>query len=120
MKFEEIKKVLNHQDTVFTQQGGFNVAVNTQEGKYVKESGEVYTVGDLESNDISNLEDQTPIELYNLQKVGEILGMTRTGVRWALDNKDYSKVPKPLYVNETKRGNTYFWLPKQFKHRNKK
>lgn len=115
MKFKEIKNVLNHQDTVFTQQGGYNVAVNTQIGKYVKESGEVYTVGDLKSNDISNLEDQAPIELYNLQKVGEILGMSRMGLRWALDNQDYSKVPKPMYVNETKRGNTYFWLPEQFK-----
>lgn len=114
MKFEEIKDVLNHQNTVFTQQGGYNMAVNTQVGKYVKESGEVYIVGDLESNDVSNLEDQFPVELYNLQQAGEILGMTRSGIRWHLDNKDYSKVPKPMYVNETKRGNTYFWLPEQF------
>lgn len=116
MKFEGIKDILNHQDTVFTQQGGYNMAVNTQIGKYVKESGEVYTVGDLKSNDISNLDDQPSIELYNIQQAGEILGMTRTGMRWHLNNNDYSKVPKPMYANETKRGNTYFWLPEQFKN----
>lgn len=118
MKFKEIKEVLNHQDTIFTKQGGYNMAVNTQEGKYVKESGQVYTVGDLKTNDISDLDKEVPTELYNLQQAGEILGMTRTGIRWHLDNKDYSKVPKPMYVNETKRGNTYFWLPEQFKNRN--
>lgn len=114
MKFDEIHRVLSNKDTIFTRKGGFNMAVNTQEGKYIKETGEVYILGDLKTNDITDLDQQSPIELYNLQQAGEILGMTRTGIRYHLDNKDYSKVPKPLYVNETKRGNTYFWLPEQF------
>lgn len=117
MKFEEIQKVLSHEDTIFTQQGGYNMAVNTQEGKFVKESGDVYVVGNLKTNDISDLGNEAPTELYNLQQAGDLLGMTRSGIRWHLDNKDYSKVPKPMYVNETKRGNTYFWLPEQFKQK---
>jgi len=117
MKFEEIQKVLSHEDTIFTQQGGYNMAVNTQKGKFVKESGDVYVVGNLKTNDISDLDNEAPTELYNLQQAGDLLGMTRSGIRWHLDNKDYSKVPKPMYVNETKRGNTYFWLPEQFKQK---
>ena len=117
MKFEDIKEVLNHQDTIFTEQGGYNIAVNTTKGKYVREANNVYSIGDLKTNDISSLEKQNPIELYNVQQVGEILGMTRMGIRWNLDNKDFSKVPKPRYVNETKRGKTYFWVPEQFENR---
>lgn len=115
MKFENVKQLLNNETTFYTEMGGYNLAINTNEKKVIKESGNVYTVEDLETNNISDLEVESPTELYNLQQVGEILGMTRTGLRWHLDQKDYSKVPKPMYVNETKRGNTYFWLPEQFK-----
>lgn len=114
MKFEEINKVLSHKNTLFTKEKGCNIAINTQRGKYVKESGNVYLLGDLKTNDLSELNDQPPIELYNLQQVGEILGMTRAGIRWHLDSEEYGVVPKPMYANETKRGNTYFWLPQQF------
>ncbi|MFU0767382.1 hypothetical protein [Staphylococcus warneri] len=115
MKFKEIMDILNHQDTIIMRQGGYNVAVNTKIGKYVKDMGEVFAVGELKNNDISDIKDKLPIEVYNVQKVCEILGITRMAVRWALDHQDYSKVPKPMYVNETKRGNTYFWIPEQFK-----
>ena len=115
MKFEEIKNILNHQDTIITSQGVYEVAVNTKIGKYVKETGEVFAVGELKNNDISKIKDQLPIEVYNVQKVCEILGMTRMGVRWALEHQDHSKVPKPMYVNETKRGSSFFWIPEQFK-----
>lgn len=117
MKFEEINKVLSHKDTLFTKEEGSNIAINTQIGKYVKESGNVYILGELKSNDLSALDDQLPIELYNLQQVGEILGMTRAGIRWHLDCGEYNVVPKPMYANETKRGNTYFWLPQQFENK---
>lgn len=114
MKFEEINKVLSDKNTLFTKDKGSNIAINTQRGKYVKESGNVYLLGDLKSNDLSELTDQTPIELYNLQQVGEILGMTRAGIRWHLDSGEYGVVPKPMYANKTKRGDTYFWSPQQF------
>ena len=53
MKFEEINKVLSHKDTLFTKEEGSNIAINTQIGKYVKESGNVYILGELKSNDLS-------------------------------------------------------------------
>ncbi|EHS7180684.1 hypothetical protein IF721_13555 (plasmid) [Staphylococcus aureus] len=113
MKFDELKDVLNAPSTLYSEEGGVNMAVNAEKGLYVKESNDVYVIGELNDQNISNHTEAT--ELYNLQQVGEILNLTRAGVRWALDNKDYRKVPKPLFVNETKRGNTYFWLPQQFK-----
>lgn len=115
MKFEKIKKILGDQATIYIEKGGVNMAVNTEQGVYIKEDNDVYIVGNLQTNDIDNIKSEEPIELYNMQKVGEILNLGRTQIRWALDHKNYKKVPKPMFVNETNRGSTYFWLPEQFK-----
>ncbi|GGA92549.1 hypothetical protein GCM10007183_15880 [Staphylococcus muscae] len=54
------------------------------------------------------------LKSLSLNSFGEILNLGRTQIRWALDHKNYKKVPKSMFVNETNRGSTYFWLPEQF------
>ncbi|ARB41289.1 MULTISPECIES: hypothetical protein [Staphylococcaceae] len=113
MDFKKINEVLNHDQTIYTKSNGMNVAINTELGCYVSETSGVYSVSDLKNNDLTNI-GQEPIKILGMQEVGDILGKSRHGVRWALENEHYDVVPKPAFVNHQKRGNTYFWLESQF------
>ncbi|HDB3129672.1 TPA: hypothetical protein O6L53_002729 [Staphylococcus aureus] len=117
MKFEKIKEILGDKATIYLEKGGVNMAVNIEKGVYIKEDNDVYIVDNLETNDIDNIKEEDPIELYNMQKVGESLNMRRTQIKWAIESQNYEKVPKPMFMIETKRGLTYYWLPQQLKIR---
>lgn len=114
MNLKDIAKLLNDENTLYTQQGGNNIAVN--KGVYIMEKNNTIYTGKLQSNNLDDLihESSEPQRLIDVNEVAEIFGVTRQNITMHFKNKNFKVVPKPLFYYENKSYTKYFWVAEQF------
>ncbi|MDN8823101.1 hypothetical protein Q0M41_13665, partial [Staphylococcus aureus] len=80
MNLKDIANLLNDEKTLYTQQGGQDIAVN--EGVYIMEKNNTIYTGKLPNNNLDDLirESSEPQQLIDVNEVAERLGVTRQNV----------------------------------------
>ncbi|PTJ52495.1 hypothetical protein [Mammaliicoccus sciuri] len=116
MKFKELQEILNDEHTLYIEIEGSYLAVNKERGKYIVETNGVYTMHDLTTNDIFNI-DIEPIEIIGKLEVEKNTDYTENMIRYALKKQSFDKVPKPQFVFKKNTRKTYYWLSSQFKEK---
>ncbi|HDF9271892.1 TPA: hypothetical protein PE957_002613 [Staphylococcus aureus] len=114
MNLKDIANLLNDEKTLYTQQGGQDIAVN--EGVYIMEKNNTIYTGKLQNNNLDDLirESSEPQQLIDVNEVARRLGVTRQNVTMHVKNKNFKFVPKPLFYYENKSYTKYFWVAEQF------
>ncbi len=115
MNLKEVANLLNDEKTLYSEQGGHDIAIN--DGIYVmKKANAIYT-GKLKSNSIDDVikEGSEPQQLIDVNEVAKILGFTKQNINMHVKNQNFKVIPKPLFYYENKSYTKYFWVAEQFK-----
>ncbi|MEX6015240.1 hypothetical protein [Mammaliicoccus sciuri] len=115
MEFNQIKKILEHDKTSYVTKGGIEMAINEELGLYISKNDGVFTVNQLENNDIDFIESRDSyVELIGIKEVSELTNTGRMTIKYRIENNVFKKMPKPFFVLRQSRGDSHFWLRSQF------